>query len=194
MALETERQKPSGAYLGIVPARAIRPATFYLIALLVFGSDQWSKAWVLRTLSWEQTVPIIGNIFSLTLTHNTGGAWGFLPSGNLLFVAFASIAVIALLFAYHRLSHVPLLVGAALALALGGALGNLLDRLRYSYVVDFFYFHVGSFHWPIFNIADSAITFGIALLLFHFFRAARAEAGELENPASNPLSTQEGEG
>lgn len=194
MALETESQKTPGPYLGIVPARAIRPATFYFIALLVFGSDQWSKAWVLRTLDWEQSVPIFGNVFSLTLTRNTGGAWGFLPSGNLLFIVFASIAVVALLFAYHRLPHVPLLVGSALALALGGALGNLLDRLRYSYVVDFFYFHVGNFHWPIFNIADSAITLGIALLLFHFFRAAQAETGEMENPAPNPLSTREGEG
>jgi signal peptidase II len=175
MSLHTESQQIADIASRAKPLRAIRPAFFYVIALLVFAADQWSKAWILRSLAWEQSKPVIGDFFSLTLTQNTGGAWGFLPSGNLLFIIFASIAVIALLVAYHRLAQVPLLVGAALALALGGALGNLLDRLRYRYVVDFFDFHAGRFHWPIFNIADSAITLGIALLLLHFLQTARAD-------------------
>jgi signal peptidase II len=153
------------------PQRAIRPAIFYLIALIVFASDQVSKAWAQRSLPWEQSRPIFGDVFSLTLTPNTGGAWGVLPRGNLLFSIFAAAAVIALLIAYNRMPRVPLLVGSALALALGGALGNLLDRLRYGYVVDFFDLHKGGFHWPIFNIADSAITLGIIMLLLHFLRA-----------------------
>ncbi len=184
MGLKHEQPVSSGAPVA-ARARAIRPALFYLIAVLVFIGDQLSKAWVQHALAWEQSRPIFGHVFQLTLTHNTGGAWGLLPQGNLLFIIFASIAIVALLYAYHRMPHVPLLVGTALALALGGALGNLLDRLRYQYVVDFFHFQVGQFQWPIFNIADSAITLGIGLLLLHFLRTAHAES----DPAHHPVDS-----
>jgi signal peptidase II len=156
------------------PARALRPAIFYLIVLVVFISDQMSKLWVQRTLIFSgPSRPILGNAFLLTLTQNTGGAWGLLPKGNMLFIVFALLAVVALLLAYHNMKSVDLFVGAAFALALGGALGNLLDRLRYGYVVDFFEARI--IHWPIFNVADSAITLGIVLLLIHFARSAREE-------------------
>ena len=88
------------------------------------------------------------------------------------FVA-AVLAVLALMVAYHNMKIVDLFVGGAFALALGGALGNLLDRLRYGYVVDFFEARI--IHWPIFNVADSAITLGIVLLMIHFLRSAREE-------------------
>ena len=154
----------------------LRPFTFYLIVLIVFGADQWSKAWIQKTLGYEQSRPVFGNAFLLTLTHNTGGAWGLLPHGNPIFIAFALIAAAALLFAYHRVARPDSLIAGAFALALGGAFGNLLDRLRYGYVVDFFEARI--IHWPIFNVADSAITLSIVLLLIHFFRSAKAEANE----------------
>ena len=157
------------------PGRLLRPGVFYLIVVIVFLADQISKTWVQRVMIPDaDSRPIIGRAFLLTLTHNTGGAWGLLPQGNVVFIVFALLAVVALLFAYHWMRRVDLLVGAAFALALGGALGNLLDRLRYGFVVDFFEARV--IHWPIFNIADSAITAGILLLLLHFFRTAREEA------------------
>lgn len=164
------------------PIRALRPSLFYLIVALVFLSDQVSKAWILRMLAWEQSRPILGDAFLLTLTRNTGGAWGLLPRGNALFIAFAVVAVVALLFAYHRMTRVELFVGTAFALALGGALGNLLDRLRYGFVVDFFDARI--IRWPIFNIADSAISLGIVLLLIHFLRSAREETRESRSSAS----------
>jgi signal peptidase II len=154
-------------------SRELRPIVFYAIVLLVFISDQLSKMWIQRVMFWEESRPIIGDIFRLTLTRNTGGAWGLLPDGNPIFVVFAIIAIVALVFAYHRMSRVDLLVGAAFALALGGALGNLLDRLRYQYVVDFFEARI--IHWPIFNIADSAISLGIVLLLAHFALSRQGE-------------------
>lgn len=154
--------------------RGLQPWRFYFIVALVFVADQLSKAWIQRTLFYEQSKPILGNAFALTLTHNTGGAWGMLPNGNLLFIVFATLAVGALVFAYHRWQRVDLLVGAAFALALGGALGNLLDRLRLNYVVDFFDARI--IHWPVFNIANSAISLGIVLLLIYFFRSGRDEA------------------
>lgn len=154
--------------------RGLQPWRFYFIVALVFAADQVSKAWIQRTLFYEQSKPVFGNAFALTLTHNTGGAWGMLPNGNLLFIVFATLAVGALLYAYHRWQRVDLLVGTAFALALGGALGNLLDRLRLNYVVDFFDARI--IHWPVFNIADSAISLGIVLLLIHFVRSGREEA------------------
>ncbi|HLV79530.1 MAG TPA: signal peptidase II [Chthonomonadaceae bacterium] len=171
--------------------RSLRPSTFYVIVALIFVCDQFSKAWVRRMLGWGETRPLIGNAFGLTLTQNTGGAWGLLPQGNLLFVVFAAVAVIALLFAYHRMQRIELLVGGAFALALGGALGNLLDRLRFGYVVDFFDARI--IHWPIFNIADSAISLGIVLLLLHFVQAHKTEAaiGERSLPSTASLAAEE---
>jgi signal peptidase II len=169
-------------------SRALRPSLFYAIVAIVFIADQMSKQWVQRMLIVNgPSRPIFSDAFLLTLTRNTGGAWGLLPQGNPVFVAFAVLAVCALLFAYHRMQR-DLLVGGAFALALGGALGNLLDRLRFGYVVDFFDARI--IHWPIFNVADSAITLGIVLLLLHFFRAARDERKEAAiTPALNAPGT-----
>jgi signal peptidase II len=153
-------------------SRALRPVIFYTIVLMVFVTDQISKAWIQSVLQPHQSRPIIGEAFQLTLTFNTGGAWGLLPRGNNLFIGFAVVAVIALLLAYHRMAQIDLPVGAAFSLALGGALGNLLDRLRYGYVVDFFDARI--IRWPVFNVADSAISLGIVLLLYFFLRSARA--------------------
>jgi signal peptidase II len=176
MTHETEISPPitKPAPVEEAPTRLLRPVTFYFIVGLVYAADQLSKHWVQQMLTWEQSRPIFGNAFLLTLTQNTGGAWGILPRGNSLFIVFALFAVAALFIAYYRMPHISLYVGGAFALALGGALGNLTDRLRYGYVVDFF--NARFINWPIFNIADSAISLGIVLLVFHLFRTARAEA------------------
>lgn len=156
----------------------LRPLYFYAIVLLVFISDQASKALIQRTMVFGEYREIFGSSFMLTLTKNTGGAWGVAPSWNSLFVAFALVAIVALLYAYHRIARTDLLVGTAFALALGGALGNLLDRLQYHYVVDFF--DVRIIKWPIFNVADSAISLGIVLLLIHYIRTVRAESAAVK--------------
>jgi signal peptidase II len=175
--LQETLETNSSAQSAPTQSRALRPFAFYFIVCLVFAADQFSKHWVQQMLAWEQSRPILGDAFQLTLTQNTGGAWGILPRGNSIFIMFALFAVCALFLAYYRMPHIGLNVGAAFALALGGALGNLTDRLRYGYVVDFF--HAKIINWPIFNIADSAISLGIVLLLFHLFRSTREE-GERE--------------
>lgn len=168
--------------------RALRPVYFYFIVAIVFFSDQVSKHWVQSHLITEgPSLPIIGYAFQLTLTHNTGGAWGFLPRGNPLFIGFAAIAAFALLYAYHRMMHVDLLVGTSFALALGGALGNLTDRLHLGYVVDFFDLRI--IQWPIFNIADAAISLGILLLFFHFMAALWQER---KSAANSPQALDKG--
>ena len=154
----------------------LRPAFFYSTVLLVFLGDQASKAMIQQRMSFYSTRPIIGDKFELYLTQNHGGAWGVLPSGNLLFVVFALIASVALIFAYHKLARRDVLIGASFSLALGGALGNLLDRIRYGYVVDFFYAKI--INWPVFNVADSAISVGIVLLLWHYIRSMWLESKE----------------
>lgn len=167
--------------------RALQPKTFYSIVLLVFVADQFTKIQITRYLTWDQSRPLLGRAVALTLTRNTGGAWGLLPHGNRIFMVFALAAAAALLFAYHRMSRIELPVGAAFALALGGALGNLVDRLRFGYVIDFF--ELRSIHFPVFNIADSAISLGILLLCLHFLRSTRAG-----QPADHAGSLAAGEG
>jgi len=105
------------------------------------------------------------DLVSLTYVTNTGAAFGLLPDHGLFFIAIAAIVVIAIL-VYHR--HLPdkALVKASLGLQLGGALGNLTDRLRYGYVIDFIDFKV----WPVFNLADSAIVIGVAVLAYYLLR------------------------
>src|SRR5205807_3935935 len=119
---------------------------------------------VLRTIPYRASVDVIPRVLSLTHTHNTGGAFSLFQARNEWFVRVPVVAFIALVVAYHRMKSSSLAVTAALALALGGAIGNLIDRLRFHFVVDFFDVHV----WPIFNVADSAISIGIVLLAWHF--------------------------
>ena len=166
------------------PIRALRPMSFYIIVAMVLLADQYSKAWIQRTMAYGESRPLMGDAFRLTLTQNTGGAWGLMPRGNSLFIGFACCAVLALLVAYHRMPKVELFVGGAFALALGGALGNLTDRIRHGYVVDFF--HAKIINFPVFNVADSAITLGICFLLVHLLITARAESAEAKRNAVKP--------
>ncbi len=195
VAAEAETvQKKADRGAVVTPTRALSPLYFYLIVGMIFVADQMSKNWIKATLPGRGgEIPILGDAFVLSLTYNHGGAWGVLPHGNGLFVIFASFAIVALTIAYHRMRHLELFVGTAFALALGGALGNLLDRLRFGSVVDFFYVKIINF--PIFNVADSAITVGIFLLLIHFLRTAKEEVEEVkevkevQEPGSESVST-----
>ncbi len=187
MTLNANSEIITDAGLSSASTRSLHPGVFYTLVFLVFTADQISKAWIQRTLYWEQSRPIFGEVFNLTLTRNTGGAWGLLPHGNTLFISFAVIAVIALIVAYHRLPNIELHVGTAFALAMGGALGNLADRIRHGFVVDFFYLKV--IHFPIFNIADSCITIGICLLMYHFLISPKNK--QLEHSANPTANTQE---
>lgn len=135
------------------------------LALVVFVLDQWSKWEVVHRLR----LPLrVGPLFNVVLTYNPGAAFGFLSQAqgwqNLLFVAIAVVMSVLILAALLRLQPGQAGLAAALMLVLGGALGNLADRLRLGKVVDFIDFHIGHWHWYTFNIADSAITIGALLL------------------------------
>ena len=145
-------------------------AGLYALALLVLAADQCAKHWVLWShFHWpEQGREIIPGFFALTFSVNTGGAFGILPHGTLLLAGAAGFAALAIiLYSIRVQGHMPRLLSVALALPLGGALGNMWDRITRGYVIDFLDFHAGSgpsWHFPIFNLADSAICIGVGLL------------------------------
>lgn len=139
-------------------------------ATLVVLLDQISKLIAVKSLS-EGPVEIIKGIFYLTLTYNTGAAFGIFKDQTILFIIISSIAVIGIL-VYIYFDKSTVYIGKlGFSFILGGAFGNLIDRLRFGYVIDFFDFKV----WPVFNIADSAITIGAALLMISLLLQKRAK-------------------
>lgn len=149
------------------------PLGWYRFAVVLVIVDQLSKLWV--TATFEYNVPkVILPVFNLTLHHNTGAAFSFLHDAGgwqrWLFSAIALVVGAVLAVWMARLKRGQTLLMTSLALVLGGALGNVIDRLRFGYVVDFISVHYGDYYFPTFNIADSAISIGAALLLLDMVR------------------------
>ncbi len=141
----------------------------WTLAIFVFLLDRASKIFVLRNLSLNESVEIIKNIFYLTLVHNTGAAFGIFKNQTLFFIVVSILAVITIVIYIKKFLNVSFTIKIGLALILGGALGNLVDRLCFGYVVDFLDFKI----WPVFNIADSAITVGTFLLIVNLMTRKR---------------------
>jgi len=160
--------------------------TFFILSALVVGLDRLSKWYIDSTMSLHDTYPIIDGLFNITYVRNPGAAFGFLSnaapllrSGFLILVSTAAIAMILCYLARNR-SAGTLLV-TALSLIMGGAAGNLIDRVLFGNVIDFLDFYLSSYHWPAFNVADSAISIGAVLLIIELFRKRQAgvtSAGE----------------
>lgn len=132
-----------------------------LMALLVIAGDQYSKEWITSNLVMGQSLPQDAPV-RLTYVVNTGAAFGILPQYSLFLVVIAFL-VIAIVLLYQR--YLPAgnrVIMAALGLQMGGAIGNLIDRLRFGYVIDFVDIRV----WPVFNLADFSISLGVALLAY----------------------------
>lgn len=139
-----------------------------LLAAVVIVLDQWTKHLATASLELYRPVPVT-TWFNLTLAHNTGAAFSFLADGGgwqrWLFIVAASAISVFLVIWLWRLPLVARALPVALMLLLGGAIGNLIDRVSLGYVVDFIDLHYGGRHWPAFNIADSAIVVGVILML-----------------------------
>ena len=170
---ETAQSDPSRQKTGPkgrVPSLGAVP--FAGIAGLVVVLDQLTKWLVLANMPLHRSIAIIPGFFNLTHIHNPGGAFGFMATGspglrNLLFLGVATVAMVLIVYFYRSTPrNYPFLAGA-LALIFGGAVGNIIDRLRFGVVVDFLDFYVGAYHWPAFNVADSAITVGITIFIGH---------------------------
>ena len=149
-------------------------ARWLWLSVLVVVADQVTKIWVSGALRPYELVPVIDGFFNLTLAFNTGAAFSFLAQGGgwqrWLLSGLAVVVTIVLVVWLARLDRHDRWTAAALSLVIGGAVGNLLDRLRLGHVVDFLDFYLGSWHWPAFNVADSAIVVGVAILLLASFR------------------------
>lgn len=143
------------------------------IAVLVITLDQASKFWAVASLGFHQPVPIIP-FFNLTLMHNTGAAFSFLANETgwqrWFFSVLALVVSGALIHWLRTLRRDEIAMGLALNMILGGALGNVFDRLYYGYVIDFLDLYYQQWHFPAFNIADSAITIGAFIIAFDALR------------------------
>jgi len=138
------------------------------VSLFALCVDQISKVLVSRGMRLHQSTKIIGDFFRLTYIHNPKGVFG-LPLGGIVFqTIFSCVAIVFLLYALYRASGAKFSVRLSLAMILGGAFGNLIDRVRMGEVVDFLDFGVGSVRWPVFNAADIWVTIGAILLAFHY--------------------------
>lgn len=147
-----------------------RYGCFVLVTGLVVAADQAAKALVLQKLPLYRTVSIIPGFFNLTHIQNPGGAFGFLAAQNsdlqtLLFLVITVCALGLILYFFHSTPAQNIWLSFGFALLFGGALGNLIDRLRFGRVIDFLDFYIGRWHWPAFNVADSAITVGVGLFI-----------------------------
>jgi signal peptidase II len=138
-----------------------------LIALLTILFDQLSKWWILNVTMVPPRIIPVTSFFDLVLVHNRGASFGIFSDApgwaSVALIVFAILISIALAIWMWRVNET--LLAVALALVIGGAVGNVIDRIRFGAVVDFLDFHVAGWHWPAFNIADSAITIGVILLI-----------------------------
>lgn len=148
---------------------------YVVVAGLVVCLDQITKALVDRFMALYESRSVVDGIVRLTYVQNRGAAFGILSDADIpyqgaLFAAVSLLALAAIGVYAWRLPSGSRLPRVALALIMGGAVGNLLDRVRLGHVVDFVDVHWGPHHWPAFNVADSAITIGVTLLLLDILR------------------------
>jgi len=134
--------------------------------------DQWTKWLILRELTIHATLPVIPGFFNIVHVQNPGGAFGIFAGESTmiraaLFVFIALIAVGLVFYLHYRTPPEYRLLTAGFALIFSGALGNLIDRIRYGKVIDFIDVHVGTWHWPAFNVADSAISVGMVVFAWY---------------------------
>lgn len=151
------------------------------LSVLVIVLDRLSKLWIVKHVDRGTFITLIPNVFRISHVHNTGAAFSMFAESlsplvvrNVL-IGFSIVAVIVVAGMIWRVGRFFSGTGIALALILGGALGNLYDRIKFSYVVDFLEVKIYHYHWPDFNLADSAIVVGACLLLLEIFRAQPEE-------------------
>jgi len=164
-----------------------RLAPYLAVLGTVVVLDQLTKAMLVRSLGVHEYRPLIDGLLSLSHVHNRGAAFGVLsraslPNQHLLLAGLSILAFVAIAYYFLRLPASARLPRVALALVLGGAVGNLIDRLRLGHVVDFIHVYWREHAWPDFNLADSAITVGVVLLIIDILREQQASS-TAESPA-----------
>lgn len=138
----------------------------YLITLILLSVDQFSKYIIRQKMSLAESIPIIKSVFHITYVENRGIAFGLFPQGSSLFIVISLIIILGIIFFERKKVIKSLKERFCLGLILGGALGNLIDRLRFGFVIDFLDFRI----WPVFNLADSGVCIGGILMVFFLLR------------------------
>ena len=169
--------------------RGSRYLLLALIAVTVIIVDQLTKYWITQSMRLHESIPIIPNLFSFTYIRNPGAAFGLLAGSSnafrTVFFGITSLFALALLGTILvRLPEKGWIGQVSIAGILGGAIGNLIDRLRFGEVIDFLDVYVEAYHWPAFNVADSAISVGVVCLIIHF--AFERKESPLPAPGTPP--------
>jgi signal peptidase II len=146
--------------------------------LLLVLLDQGSKASVMHSISFQESVPVIPGFFNLTHLYNTGAAFGMLHDSNLFFMILSTVVLIGLLVLRRHFDGKLMRTGWVLLIA--GIIGNVADRVRFGHVVDFLDFQFGSYHWPSFNVADSCICIAAGLFLLSSFLSPTQQAASTD--------------
>jgi signal peptidase II len=151
-----------------------------VIAAMIVFLDRVTKLWIIAHIQPGHAIVMIPKVFRLTHVLNTGAAFSMFEGSSSptlvrnVLIGFSIAAVVVVLVLIWKMGRSMTLTSVALALILGGAIGNLYDRIRYAHVVDFLEVHIAHYHWPDFNVADSAIVVGACLLLLEMLRPQRS--------------------
>jgi signal peptidase II len=160
---------------------------YLLAAFGIYMVDQASKAWAVRSLRFGREMKLIDGLLSFVYAENAGVAFGQLQEGGAFgrwfFVVLAGVAGTAVLYYYFRTSRNDDRILGACALLLAGIFGNLTDRVRLGFVIDFILVYYRSFHWPVFNVADASISLGALLLVYDMFATGKQERREKREAA-----------
>ncbi len=149
----------------------VRLPWLLLVTATIFTADRWTKTWVASHITIGGAIPVVPGVLRITHWLNEGAAFSLFADTTsprtvrVALIVFTCVAALAVLIALVRLGNRVTLTTVALALILGGALGNVHDRIEYGSVIDFIEVHIFNYHWPDFNVADSAIVTGACLLL-----------------------------
>ena len=155
--------------MGILTNKYLRLVVFTGLVVL---ADQITKALIFAYLPYHQSITVVPGFFDITHIHNPGGAFGLMANMSetlrtIVFLLASSLAVGLIFYFYIKTPPSYVFLAVGFALIFGGAIGNLIDRVRLGIVIDFIDVYIGDYHWPAFNIADSAITVGIIIFGYH---------------------------
>jgi signal peptidase II len=183
------------------PIKWLKALLPFMVAAGILALDQGTKRWISENVAYRESlviVPWLDGWLNITHTHNSGAAFGILPQANLLFIIIAVAVVIFIVFYYRYLPADGTLVRISLGLQLGGALGNLVDRLQFGYVIDFIEFgFTHALRWTTFNVADASIVSGVCILGYYLLigrpthLATQPRQPGLTDGSTQPPPTQE---
>jgi len=148
---------------------------FFVTLAAVVLLDQFLKAYIGATMNLHESIPVIEGYFNITYVKNPGAAFGFLANSapeyrSLFLISVTVIAIVLILYFISKNTAKEVFLTFSLSLILGGAAGNLIDRIRFGEVTDYLDFYISSYHWPAFNVADSAISLGAIVLVIEIFK------------------------